>query len=319
MPEAPVEPPLPPQPEPPAEPEPVRSRWVVCEGVRVHHVEHPGPDDGPVYVLVHGLGGSLVNWDWLAPLLAEHGRVLALDLGGFGETAVPPSRAGLSGNQKVLAAFLRSVTDRPVVLVGSSMGGMLSARLAVAEPDLVDGLVLIDPALPSGPSNLPEPLVAAVFSTYLVTPLGRRLINARAGRAPAEALARESLALVTGDHRRVPPWLLARHVTLAQQRVDRPESTDAFLVAARSVLAGTMSGPRYDRLLDAVRRPVLLVHGTRDRLVRVSAARRAARRRPRWTYAEGQGLGHCPMMEDAPWVRDQILAWQVSRRIDATG
>ena len=41
---------------------------------------------GPTFVCVHGLGGSLLNWVPVAPGLARHGRVLAVDLAGFGLT-----------------------------------------------------------------------------------------------------------------------------------------------------------------------------------------------------------------------------------------
>jgi len=61
------------------------SRWVDL-GVPVHYVDHGGPAEGPLLVLVHGLGGSSVNWAALAPLLAGTCRALALDLPGFGLT-----------------------------------------------------------------------------------------------------------------------------------------------------------------------------------------------------------------------------------------
>jgi pimeloyl-ACP methyl ester carboxylesterase len=62
------------------------SRWVEVGGP-VHYREWPGPADGPTFVCVHGLGGSMVNWALVAPGLARRGRVLALDLAGFGLTA----------------------------------------------------------------------------------------------------------------------------------------------------------------------------------------------------------------------------------------
>ena len=55
-------------------------------GGPVHYVDFGGPADGPVLVLVHGLGGSHLNWDLFAPLVREHARVLALDLPGFGRS-----------------------------------------------------------------------------------------------------------------------------------------------------------------------------------------------------------------------------------------
>src|SRR5689334_13091156 len=53
-------------------------------GGPVHYVDFGGDPEGPTIVLVHGLGGSHLNWDLLAPLLTDSARVFALDLPGFG-------------------------------------------------------------------------------------------------------------------------------------------------------------------------------------------------------------------------------------------
>src|SRR3712207_7158632 len=68
-----------------AGPPAARSRTVDLDGP-VHHVDFGGREDGPIVVLVHGLGGSHLNWDLFAPLLTPHARVHALDLPGFGRS-----------------------------------------------------------------------------------------------------------------------------------------------------------------------------------------------------------------------------------------
>src|SRR5262249_37385946 len=82
--------------------------------------------DGPTFVCVHGLGGSHLNWMGVAPGLAHTGRVLALDLMGFGF----PPRAGrsssLSSNRSMLSRFIQEMAEPPVILVGNSMGAALS-------------------------------------------------------------------------------------------------------------------------------------------------------------------------------------------------
>src|SRR5450631_4822038 len=81
------------------------SRWVDL-GVPVHYVDHGGPRDGPMLVMVHGLGGSLVNWAALAPLLTDTCRVLALDLIGFGHTQAGTHSTSVTANQQMLQRFL---------------------------------------------------------------------------------------------------------------------------------------------------------------------------------------------------------------------
>ena len=104
---------------------PGHSRTVDIDGP-VHHVDFGGREDGPIVVLVHGLGGSHLNWDLFAPLLTPHARVHALDLPGFGRSEPGERTANVRDNVVVLDRFVREVTGGPVVLVGNSMGGMVS-------------------------------------------------------------------------------------------------------------------------------------------------------------------------------------------------
>src|SRR5450631_1088817 len=126
---------------------PAPSRWVDL-GVPVHYVDHGGPAEGPLLVMVHGLGGSLVNWAALAPLLTGTCRVLALDLIGFGHTQAGTHSTSVTANQQMLARFLSEVAGGPVILVGNSMGGLITILQAAHHPESVTAIVLIDPALP---------------------------------------------------------------------------------------------------------------------------------------------------------------------------
>src|SRR3954470_4322295 len=99
-------------------PQPGTSRTVDWDGP-VHYVDFGGNPDGPAVVLVHGLGGSHLNWDLLAPLLTPHRRVLALDPPAFGRSEPGSRRATVRANVGVLRRFLREVAGRRVVLVGN--------------------------------------------------------------------------------------------------------------------------------------------------------------------------------------------------------
>ena len=66
----------------------------------MHYVDFGGPTSGPAFVLVHGLGGSHLNWDLLAPLLTQHARVLALDLPGFGRSEPGDRRPRVHGQRR---------------------------------------------------------------------------------------------------------------------------------------------------------------------------------------------------------------------------
>lgn len=103
-----------------------------------------GPPDAPTVVTVHGLPGSARDFRWLAPHLVDDVRVVRLELPGFGETPwstwseVPPVGRARFVQQMVDALKL----DRPVLL-GHSMGGVVSTATAYAQPGSFRGLALV--------------------------------------------------------------------------------------------------------------------------------------------------------------------------------
>ncbi|MGI9822256.1 alpha/beta fold hydrolase [Agromyces sp. Marseille-Q5079] len=101
----------------------------------------------PVYVLVHGLGMGHEYWGDLVDQLARTGRVLALDLPGFGDSPKPRTVPSIAESAELLVAMLRSEGLRRPVLVGHSSGAQVVAEAAARHPDLVDRVVLIAPAV----------------------------------------------------------------------------------------------------------------------------------------------------------------------------
>ena len=279
--------------------------------VRVHTAAWGGPQDGPVFVAVHGLGGSHVNWALLAPRLAQRGTVFAPDLAGFGLTPPTGRTASVRDNVDLLGGFIRTVApDRPVILLGNSMGGLLSILFAASRPALVDGLVLVAPATPR-PLRAPlDPQVVGNFAAMAVPGLGERFMARRQRRLTPEAQVAETMALCVTDPAVLDPAVVAEHVEIVRRRRRLDYAHHAFLQAARSLLL--LMGPRAVTtwaLIRDVQAPTLLLHGTRDRLVSTTAIRALTSRRPDWTLVEYDGLGHIPMLEKPDLVADTIMEW----------
>ena len=289
-------------------------------GGPVHWVDYGGPaaGTGPTLVLVHGLGGSHLNWDLLAPHLTPHARVVALDLPGFGRSAPGERRATVPANVAVLERFLAEVVGGPVVLVGNSMGGMISILATEHAGDQVQGVVLLDPAVP-GPRRRLDPMVAGVFAVYAVPGVGERFLWLRRNRQTPLARALGLLRLCGIDPDTLPPEVIDRSVEMIEQRDDVDGMDRAFLSAARSLLVLLADPRRYRRAMADVRGPVLLLHGDRDRLVPVVAARDVARRHPTWRYVELAGIGHVPQLQVPERVADEILRWLPQTSLAATG
>jgi pimeloyl-ACP methyl ester carboxylesterase len=288
-------------------PQPGTSRTIELDGP-VHYVDYGGDPAGPTLVLVHGLGGSHLNWDLLAPLLTPHARVFALDLPGFGRSEPGERLASVQANVDVLERFLAEVAGGPAVLVGNSMGGMISIFTAARARRAVEGLVLLDPALPGGRRRL-DPLVAGQFLLYFLPFVGERFLRLRRQRQSPVTRVREMLALCGVDPDAVPAELIERSVTQLEEREDVDGMDRAFLVAARSLLKILLDPRGYRGAMASVPAPVLLVQGDRDRLVPVAAARDVARQHPHWRYRELSGVGHVPQLQVPDTLAKEILHW----------
>ena len=126
----------------------------------VRHLELGGPTGAPVGLCVHGLGGSALMWGLLAPLLSATHRVLAVDLFGHGGSGVPtgPRPDPVTADRRLLDRFVREVAAEPVVVIGHSMGGVLTVLQAAAAPETVRRLVLLSARhrRPAGPGHRGE-------------------------------------------------------------------------------------------------------------------------------------------------------------------
>lgn len=116
-----------------------RERDFSLRGRRVHFVDHGS--GGDAFVLVHGMGGRWQHWLENILDLARRGRVIALDLPGFGLSQSPGSGYSLDGFADAAAALCRALELKRVVFVGHSLGGPIAIRFAVRHPELVRAIV----------------------------------------------------------------------------------------------------------------------------------------------------------------------------------
>ena len=282
-------------------------------GGPVHYVRYVAEDGAasrrPRFLLVHGLGGSHVNWTALAPLLAATGDVFALDLVGHGRTPPAGRVSSLGVNAELVSRFLDEVVGGPAVLVGNSMGGLVSMMATAAHPERVAALVLVDPSLPWARGQRLDLEIGRNFAAYALPGMGERFLRQRRARLGPRGMVAETLRYCTVDPRRVPPSAIAAAVEFAQERAALPYGDASFLEAARSLLRFHATR----RSLDLIRRlpvvPTLLLHGAKDRLVPLSAAHQVARLRPAWTFEVLDDIGHIPQLEAPALVADTVSRW----------
>ena len=255
-----------------------------------------GPSGGEPGLFVHGLGGSATNWTDLMGLLAGVVDGEAVDLPGFGRSAPPrEGRYTVGAHARAVVGHLERSGRGPVHLFGNSLGGAVSTRVAADRPDLVRTLTLVSPALPNlRPTRGSDPRLPLLLLPGLSALATRRL----AAQSP-EQRARAVLELCYGDPTAVPPERLAEAAEEVRRRNGLTHSQDAFTASLRGLVGTYLTGGRRSpwARAAAVRAPVLLVWGDRDRLVDVALAPRAARTYPNARLLVLPGVGHVAQME----------------------
>lgn len=255
-----------------------------------------GPSD-TAFVLVHGLGASHLSWIQVGEGLSGWGRVIAVDLPGFGASPLSGRGAGLMDQRRALSALIAWIDARRIVLCGNSMGGAISILQSAVEPATVAGIVLTNSVFPWTFKAVPHPLVLAAFGIYATPRLGEGVVAWRVRGMDPEQMVRLSLQVLAADPRSIPDEVVRLLVDLARERRDDPDVTRSFIEATRSMLRLGRRPQIARRALDNVSCPVLLLHGRRDRLVPAAFAEAELARHPGWTGRFFRDLGHIPQME----------------------
>ncbi|MBW7932112.1 MAG: alpha/beta hydrolase [Gemmatimonadaceae bacterium] len=260
---------------------PPPSQFLPLRGMMVH-VRDEGPrDDSLPVLLVHGTSASLHTWDGWADSLRATRRVIRFDLPGFGLTG--PSPDGdytMDAYVRTVIAVLDTLGVRRAVIGGNSLGGGVAWHVAVAHPDRVAKLILVD-------------AVGYPFVSQSV-PIGFRLaripvLNVLIQRLLPRSVVEQSVRNVVGDPARITPELIERYYDIT-----RREGNRAALVARFRQSGGDTDTTAIRRL--AV--PTLILWGERDRLIPPDNAARFGRDIAGSRVVMYPTLGHVPHEED---------------------
>lgn len=230
------------------------SRFAEIEGVRIHYQEK---GVGTPLVLLHGFTSSTYSWKDVFEPLARDFRVIAVDLKGFGFSGKPDGDYTRRGQAQLVAHFLDHLRIEKAWLMGNSMGGEVALNVALANPQLVAGLVLIDSAgveVKGGVSLAPA---------YVRIPVVGRALTALA--LISDKLVREGLEKSFYDDAKV----TAERVT----HYYRPLRTrGGQLAALRTSTQWGLSPIEQD--LGRVNARTLIIWGAEDALIPLAAGRR---------------------------------------------
>lgn len=224
-----------------------QERYASIDGHSVCYIDE---GEGDVLLLVHGLGGSIVNWGPTIEHFKRSRRVIAVDLPGFGlsercDDCTVESFAG------TVRGLLASLGIERAAVAGNSLGGLISLSLVLDHPEFVQSLILVDTAgthgfpelLRSGLRRLPSRWVKKLLVLFVSRIVRYRFAYRAAGiynlNEHTRPLLQEAIDMATRD--------------------DLEDYLNTYLDTAITALH-----TRYDDRLGEIAKPVLIVWGQKD-------------------------------------------------------
>lgn len=229
---------------------PPPSQFITVNGMSVH-VRDEGKQDDPVpIILIHGTSASLHTWEaWVAELKGQH-RVISMDMPAFGLTG---PRADADYRSPTYARFILDLLDtmkvERCIIAGNSLGGEVAWQVAVAAPQRVERLILVDAGGYAFKSNS-IPLGFRIARMPQVAWIAEHILPRR--------MMENSVKNVYGNPDKVTPALVDRYIAMTLREGNRHALSQRFQQASSGAHAASIKN---------IHVPTLIIWGGQDRLI----------------------------------------------------
>jgi len=263
------------------------SKFLPLDGMDVHYrITGTGPQ---TIVLLHGTSSSLHTWEGWTTLLNPHYRVVSMDLPAFGLTGPFPNGDYSPENYLQFLEKLFQALDLDTFhLAGNSFGGFLAWRYAVAHPDEVSKLILLNSSgYPRG--NQPTPLGFKLATMESMRPVFTSITP--------KFLVRKTVDAVYFDQSKITEELVDLYSDMLLREGNR------------GALMGRIQQVKHENA-DAVKQvkcPTLILWGDHDRVVTPDDAPKFKRDIPNAQLIVYDNMGHVPMEEDPARTMKDVL------------
>jgi pimeloyl-ACP methyl ester carboxylesterase len=262
------------------------------------HVHEEGKPGNQLVLLIHGWSSSWYAMSPLLPILTRRLHSMAVDQPGYGQSPAGPDRITMNGYADLMGCLIRQVSpNQPAVLIGHSMGGMISLTLAMRHPELVERLILLCPTI-SGRLSL------FVNSVIAPTIIAERFVNSN-----ISALLEPHLWWLTDKVMR--PASFSERSGVTQQDYERLRA-DARQPGQNKVRAECFWAMRHGDLrgkLDAITIPSLAIWGMEDNTVPLYDASALVDEWPDIDLRILPRVSHWPQFEATELTRRHIRAF----------
>ncbi len=199
-------------------------------------------------LFVHGLSSNADAWSKNIAVLKKDYTCVALDLPGYGKSSKPEATYTASYFAEVVQQFIEKLELRNIVLVGHSMGGQASIKLATMHPERIEKLLLVAPAGLEQFSEASSNVMKSFFTTASV-------------KNTTDAQIEKNYAL----NFYVQPKDVSKMIT-DRKKIKKASDFDAHCEAIVKSVSGMLNDPVYHDL-EIISQPTLVIFGNQDMLI----------------------------------------------------
>lgn len=250
--------------------------------------------EGPPVVLLHGLGGSALDWrETIEPLAAAGFRAIAFDILGAGHSGLPADGDySLWSQAETIREAMRQLELGPVTLIGNSYGGGMTLRIVQKHPEDVASIVLVD-------SLCYRQKMPPYFYLSQIPILPELFVNLLPTRPLVQGVLRSCFAhpeVVTQE-------VIEEYI----DEVRRPYRKEAVIRTVRALMP--RHPERFERAIGRISVPTMILWGDRDPAIPVALAHRLHKEIPLSELRVLRDCGHVPHMERPEETNEAILSF----------
>ncbi len=248
----------------------MEEKFLQIDGHKIRYLESGNSKN--TLVLIHGLGASAERWSPVIPLFEANFRVVVPDLIGFGYSDKPTADYTLDFFSEFLEKFFMASNIVRPNIIGSSLGGQISAEYASLHSQNIEKLILVSP---SGVMKQSTPALEAYIMAALY---------------PNEISAKNAFELMEGSGKDIEENIVNGFV----ERMQLPNAKLAFM----STLLGLKNSKPITTKLQSIFVPTLIIWGANDPVIPINYANDFVSAIQDCRFFRMDGCGHTPYVQD---------------------
>lgn len=261
----------------------VEEKFLEIDGHRIRYLESGSSKN--TLVLIHGLGASAERWNHVIPLLEDNFRVIVPDLIGFGYSDKPTADYTPDFFSDFLEKFFTALKIVRPNLIGSSLGGQISAEYAASHSDNIEKLILVSPA---GMMKKSTPALDA----YIMAALYPNVISAK-----------NAFEMMEGSGKNVEENIVSGFV----ERMQLPNAKLAFM----STVLGLKNSESITSKLQSITIPTLIIWGGDDPVIPINYADDFVSAIQDCRFFRMDGCGHTPYVQNPYLFTTKVLEFLI--------